>query len=495
MKCVKIPKIFLCLIAFSVVAFAAIPTIKITTQNGSDVTEKKYYVMNLELNDSDNPEYNISKTENIDSIRVRGNSTSGVSKKPYRIKFNKKTSLFGLPKAKSWVLLANYYDNTQMLNALAFELGKRLGLEHTPDYRFVDVYVNNNYKGIYMLCDQVQVNENRVNISKKDGWLVEFDYHAPDADEIRFQWTWNGLDNKKDSLGTFVKSPDYDNPKTADVQWIKNDLNDLSSKMFASNFPENGYRDLIDLDAMAKYIMVQKFMDNFDFNSQVQNGFLPGSNYHYKDVGTKIFAGPLWDFDLSAGVTFSFSPEHFTTTGDNNHHGVIPTHTYYKRFFDDPVFLAKWKKLWDAHQKDFNDLGRVADSIANYISPSIVNNFNVLSSNSGVGMGGFPGMGGTSYPSSLQSYKTDHVDKLKNWITGRKSFFSTKINEMNIDTSKDLPVQSLYSRYQLKNQTEELPVYYNLNGTRLGNIKPLSSGIYFVRKNKAFKRITLIGQE
>lgn len=133
MKCVKIPKIFLCLAAFSVVAFAAIPTIKITTQNGSDVTEKKYYVMNLELNDSDNPEYNISKTENIDSIKVRGNSTSGVSKKPYRIKFNKKTSLFGLPKAKSWVLLANYYDKTQMLNALAFELGKRLGLEHTPD--------------------------------------------------------------------------------------------------------------------------------------------------------------------------------------------------------------------------------------------------------------------------------------------------------------------------------------------------------------------------
>lgn len=128
----------------------------------------------------------------------------------------------------------------------------------------------------------------------------------------------------------------------------------------------------------------------------------------------------------------------------------------------------------------------------NYLSPSIVNNFNVLSSGS---VGGFPGMGGTSYPSSFQSYKTDHIDKLKNWITGRKSFFSTKINEMNIDTSKDLPVQSLYSRYLLKNQTEELPVYYNLNGTRLGNSKPLSSGIYFVRKGKEFKRITQIGQE
>ena len=258
MQYLKISNICFILFFFSMVAFAAIPTIKITTQNGSDVTQKNYYVMNMELSDLDNPINNLSKTGNVDSIKVRGNSTSDASKKPYRIKFDKKTSLFELPAAKSWVLLANYYDNTQILNALAFELGKRLGLEFTPDYRFVDVYINNSYKGIYLLCDQIQVNKNRINISKTDGWLVEFDYHAPEADEIRFQWKWNGL-NGEDSLGTFVKSPDYDDPRNANIDWIKRDLNNLSDKMFASDFPENGYRDLIDLDAMAKYIMIQNF--------------------------------------------------------------------------------------------------------------------------------------------------------------------------------------------------------------------------------------------
>ena len=71
--------------------------------------------------------------------------------------------------------------------------------------------------------------------------------------------------------------------------------------------------------------------------------------------------------------------------GDDNHHNMIPTHTYYKRFFDDPVFLAKWKKLWDAHQTDFNNLGAFIDSIATYLEPSIMNNFNVLSSGGGGG--------------------------------------------------------------------------------------------------------------
>jgi hypothetical protein len=86
-------------------------------------------------------------------------------------------------------------------------------------------------------------------------------------------------------ISTFVKSPDFDDPKSANIDWIKRDLDELSTKMFASDFPENGYRDLVDLDAMAKYIMIQKFLDNFDFNSQAQPGFLPGSNFHYKDVG------------------------------------------------------------------------------------------------------------------------------------------------------------------------------------------------------------------
>lgn len=497
MQYLKISNICFILFLFSMVAFAAIPTIKITTQNGSDVTEKSYYVMNMELSDSDNPVHNLSKTGNVDSIKVRGNSTADVvSKKPYRIKFDKKTSLFELPAAKSWVLLANYYDNTQILNALAFELGKRFGLDFTPDYRFVDVYINNSYKGLYLLCDQIQVNENRINISKKDGWLVEFDYHAPEADEIRFQWTWNGL-NGNDSLGTFVKSPDFDDPKSANIDWIKRDLDELSTKMFASDFPENGYRDLVDLEAMAKYIMIQKFLDNFDFNSQVQPGNLPGSNFHYKDVGGKITAGPLWDFDLSGGVTFSFSPEHFTTTGDDNHHNMIPTHTYYKRFFDDPVFLAKWKKLWDAHQIDFNNLSAFIDSIATYLEPSIMNNFNVLSSggDGGGGWGGWGG-GGSTYPSSYESYKTDQVNKLKTWLTGRQSFFNTKIDAMNIDVSKDIITSVPFnSKLELKNVSHDLPLYYSVKGHRLGHVKPVHSGIYYVKKGSTFEKITVLGLE
>lgn len=480
--------------AFSIVSLAAnIPKFTFKTQSGVDVTEKTYYAMDYTLEDVDHPEYNQTAANANDSIKVRGNSTAFASKKPYRIKLNKKTPLFGLPEAKSWVLLANYYDNSQMLNAIAFELGKRFGLDYTPDYRFVNVYINDVYKGIYLLCDQIQVGNNRVNISKKEGFLVEFDYHDAEADEIKFQWKWNGVNNEMDSLGTFLKSPEFDDPANADIQWVKDDLDKLSSKMFAADFPENGYRDLIDLESVAKYIMIEKFLDNFDFNSQAQVGFLPGSNYFYKDVDTKIFAGPLWDFDLAAGVSFTFTPTYYTTTGDDNHHNMIPTHSFYKRFFDDPVFLAKWKKIWDAHQADINSLGTFIDSIAEFLKPSIVENFNVLSSSGsfGGGFGGFGGFGST-YPTSIESYISDCVTPLKNWITGRQEFFNKKIEALNIDITKDIvPISFSISKYEMNNLTKDLPVYYSLDGKRLGLVKPVNSGVYLVKKGLSFERFVV----
>ena len=104
-------------------------------------------------------------------------------------------------------------------------------------------------------------------------------------------------------------------------------------------------------------------------------------------LGVKLRLG-LLGFRPSAGITFSFSPEHFTTTGDDNHHNMIPTHTYYKRFLMILYSLPNGK-IMDAHQTDINNLGVFIDSIATYLEPSIMNNFNVLSSGASSGGGGF----------------------------------------------------------------------------------------------------------
>ena len=99
---------------------------------------------------------------------MRGNSTRRLPKKPYRIKFDKKQSLFGLEKSKSWVLLADYLDPSGLHNYTAFKLASELdGLSFTPSPFKVNVYLNGEFNGLYTLCEQVQENEGRMNIEEE----------------------------------------------------------------------------------------------------------------------------------------------------------------------------------------------------------------------------------------------------------------------------------------------------------------------------------------
>jgi len=447
----------------SALSFAALPKLEVTTRNNAAITSStanrqgagncqsantyshKYVAAQVTVSGASNPAHNFTVTSYADSIRGRGNSTWAVdSKKPYRIKFGEKQSMFGLQKNKSWALLANYYDPTFALNAVGFELGKRMGLPGTPSHILVDLYINNSYKGIYQLTDIVQVNKGRVDIDEKDGWLVEFDYHCPsDADEIDFNTDYpNNPSNSK--LHTFVKSPELEsnfNISNPAVSFVKDQVNQLTTTMFnKSGFPENGYRDLVDLESFAKYIMIEMFMDNFDFNNKAGDnsiGYSPASNFIHKDKGKKITAGPLWDLDLTAAVEINNFPKHYQTTTNP----IKPKHPFHSKFFDDPVFLAKWKKNWDKYKKDFQAMPNFMDSIATHVEGSVVNNFTTQNGGSG---GGNPWGGGggcwmmcPEAPTTVQAYKSE-VTKLKTWWNSRITFFDQEINRMNIDVSKDI---------------------------------------------------------
>ena len=451
-----------CLVAIS---FAALPEMKVTTRNNATITAQaanksgancqgtntyshKYVSMQLTLTDPSNSRNNITVSSYADSIRGRGNSTWAVDKKPYRIKFGEHKSMFGTKQHRSWALLANWYDPTFALNAVAFELGKRMGLPGTPNHFLVDFSLNGSYKGIYQITDIVQVNKGRVDVDTVAGWLVEFDYHCPsDADEVDFVTDYpnNPSDAK---LHTFIKSPEKN------YQFVKDDINKLTRTMFQTQgFPTNGYRDLIDLESMAKYVLIQTFMDNFDFNNKAMaagnavggsNVAMPGSNYMHKDKGGKMTAGPLWDLDLAAGVD---NQQNFPKHYQYYNYPIKPKHPFYAKFYDDPVFLAKLKKNWDKYLNDIRDMTKVMDSIANHAEGSVEKNFALQNNNSGGGGiwgGGFGGMTPEA-PKTKQAYK-DEVGKLKTWWNNRITFYQQEINKMNIDTSKDIPEPSSSSK-------------------------------------------------
>ena len=459
---------------FAAHSFAALPELKVTTRNNATITAQsanrqgagncqstntfshKYVAMTMTLTDAAHPANNITVTDYKDSIRGRGNSTWNVDKKPYRIKFAEHKSMFGSKKHKSWALLANWYDPTFALNAVGFELGRRLGLPGTPGYYFVDLYINNSYKGIYQMTDLVQVNKGRVEVDEKEGWLAEFDYHCPsDADEIDF----NTNNPSGAKLHTFIKSPE-DLPKVNGqdpYKFVKDQINALTDAMFTKQgFPTNGYRDLIDLESMAKYVMIQMFMDNFDFNNKAMAAGTgvggskiaePGSNFMHKDKGKMMVAGPLWDLDLAAGVDNQQNfPKHYQYYNSS----IKPKHPFYLKFFDDPVFLAKWKKAYDNNLNVIRAMTGVMDSIANIVEGSVEKNFALQNGGGGGGCiqtpygcipqgGGFPGMGGMTpdAPATKQAYR-DGVNQLKTWWNNRINFYTQELNKMNIDVSKDI---------------------------------------------------------
>jgi len=447
-------------------SFSALPKVEVSTKDKVEITSKaatfgqatanncqnhliythKYVPMTFKLTDPTDSTNNISVTGYKDSIRGRGNSTWAGDKKPYRVKFNEHKSMFGSKKHKSWALLANWYDQTFCLNAVGFELGKRVGLKGTPNQYLVDFYLNGDYKGIYQITDIVHVNKGRLEIDTLQGWLAEFDYHCPsDPDEIDFATDYPSSPNGS-KLHTFIKSPEG-LLKLADYDFVKNDIKNLTRTMFAVNgFPNNGYRDMIDLESVAKYLMLEQFLDNFDFNNKSGGGVpgFPASNFFHKDKGKKITAGPIWDLDLIAGVEYNSFPTHYTTYKTP----IMPRHAFYKKFFDDPVFLAKFKKNWDRYKPDIQAMPKMIDSIAAVVQGSVVKNFELQLGNNKTcndnntntckrGAGGFSGMAPIVL-GNLQAYNNE-IAKLKTWWGNRIQFFDDELKKMNIDTSKDIP--------------------------------------------------------
>ena len=333
-----------------------LPIIKINTNDEAPILDKENWVnMTFSLTDRNKPENNISGISN-QQIRGRGNATWNAPKKPYRIRFkdDQKQAPFGLPAARNWVLLANYYDRSFMCNAFAFELGKRLGLEYTCSYDYVNLYLNDKYQGLYIFTEHRQADPagigapGRPKVDLNDGWLVEIDFYYDE--EPRFRTT-------NYNLPVMIKSPE-----SGSIDFVRTDWNNLTDLMFSEDFPENGYRDLIEMDTFIKYFMVQIITNNLDFN--VTDGWRkdPGSIFFYKDKGAKICAGPLWDLDHTFG--FDSTPPAKTFP--------YPNYPFFNRFFEDPVFLARWKEIWNQHYNDIVSMRRFIDNTADKIRDAAI---------------------------------------------------------------------------------------------------------------------------
>ena len=229
------------------------------------------------------------------------------------------------------MLLANYKDATLLTNTVAFELGRRFGLPYTNHYFHVEVVLNGVYQGSYVLTEQVQVGEGRVDIDEDEGFLAELDVYYDE--EPKFKTT-------NLQLPVMIKSPE-DLPDPSGYDFVRNSLNALDAALSSPDFPNNGYADLIDMAAFVDFIMINEIVLNLELGH-------PKSTYLYKDAGpdARISMGPLWDFDWAFGLDGGTSVN--IATAESRFQGGW----FFERFFRDPVFVSAYRQRWNEKYPD-----------------------------------------------------------------------------------------------------------------------------------------------
>ena len=236
-------------------------------------------------------------------VKGRGNYTWTLDKKPYQIKLDGSKPVLGMAKAKTWILLANHADASLMRNKVAYDLGASLGLHGSPDSRWVDLRINGQYRGNYLITEKVEVKANRVELTSPQGILAELDHRGdgtqpgyPAEDYWFHSATSDSTFTLKDAKSDI---PDKDEaPLPADTQagWddMKATINELDRLLYQSNPDWNAISAIIDVDSFIKYYFVFEMGENPEITQS--------SIYFYKDgPGSKLFAGPVWDFDSALG--------------------------------------------------------------------------------------------------------------------------------------------------------------------------------------------------
>ena len=369
---------------------SAIPELTITTTDPSiaEIPSKDYYLEGtLAVNGRGGYEDYTGKTE----VKGRGNSTWGYPKKPYRLKLNKKTEICGLGKAKNYVLLANHLDPTLMLNSVAFKIGRLLELPFTNHAIPVDVVLNGIYKGSYLLTEQIEVKENRVDLDENNSVMWELDSYWDD--EPKFKST-------AFNLPVMVKDPDL---TTEQFEYWKKDFNAFTTQFAKEPLEGNSYVDMIDIESVAKFLITFNLVHNMEINH-------PKSVFLHKEGNGKYVMGPIWDFDWA--YDYEGTSNHFgrynTPLFSSSMNGVGTA--FFQRFLQDSRVKAIYKRTWqDFKNNKLDALLQYVDDYAVMLKPSVERNSELWE--------------------NTRSFDTK-VKELKTWLRNRADYIDSEVSKL-----------------------------------------------------------------
>jgi hypothetical protein len=389
-----------------------------------------------QLNNADDP---FNEYDGRITIETRGQSSLEFPKKSYRLEtqdsagMNLNIPLLGMPAENDWILYAPYSDKSMLRNAVTFELARHLD-PYCSRMAFVELYLNDDYRGVYILMEKIKRDDNRVNIARLEphenagdeltgGYIFKVDKVDP-GDVEGVDWFRSSPNpsypNAKDIIYQYY-DPGNDELTVTQRNYLKQSIIEAEAVLISDSFddPETGYNRYLNTGSFVDFMLmseISKEVDKYRY-----------SNYFYKkkeSKGGEIFAGPIWDFNLGYG-NVDYWQEGLITSGWL-YDDLIPEEWsmmfWWARLNDDPWFhdlaTTRWKDMRENAFSNTN-IQALIDSLAGYIDAAQQRNFDR-----------WPILGNYVWPNYNWQGNTyeDEVTYFSNWLFTRLAWLDNNFN-------------------------------------------------------------------
>lgn len=311
----------------------------------------------------------------LETIAVRGNSSATFPKKAYKVKFVDAQAPFGLPKGKTFALLANYEDHSLVRTAVGMTEAAQLdGLRWTPHRAFTELFLNGRYQGSYEIIETVKIqqkskkNDARVPIDAEKGVIIEINPRPLSGIPGLFKGghnMWYGFKDPDETTELDDGSLDPEGVTPAKTAAMKKKIKDFETVLYGKNYadPVNGWRKYLDEDSAVDYYLESEFIKNWDGDFFLSTYFFTPD---YSDPAAKLYMGPMWDLDRSAASKTDagnhpvVSPKGWwmngTGTAHASSHDVHKQH-WFTRIAKDKGFQKALKARWAEKSSTFKAAG------------------------------------------------------------------------------------------------------------------------------------------
>ncbi len=371
------------------------------------------------------------------TIKIRGNTSAFEPKKPYKIKLEKKHDLLfrgneAVFKDKEWLLLKDEY----MLTAAGFKVSQLLGMTWIPGCCNVNVIINNDYRGVYLLCESVKRNPDcRLDVDKYCGYIFECDPYWWNEDVYV-----SSITSPKYNF-TF-KYPDSDDITSEQLEYMQTMVTQYENSLSTTQYPQ-----YIDVESFAAWCLVNDIMGTKDAG---------GANRYYTKYDStsdsRIVMPLAWDFGMAERTAAAWSSSH------TEHMNVLFNNS--NRLFVD-TYVGLWRKCGDALVEEFNRYMNI-----------FVNSAEGVALNKSYQLDRIV-WGKPQYINSVTYLRKKWINERAPWITQQVNAMNPR-GDLNVNGAVDMDDLSSLINILLGDEVE-YPNASDVNGDHVVNMDDLSS--------------------